>query len=238
MNFIRNSDFQERHSSDRCLRPGAGPHRTAARDHGRPGIFVFDESGREYMETVAGFSCAALGFSDEELVEAAATQMRKLPMSPHAHNRSTPVVMELAEKLVGAFPVANARVAFATTGSEANDNLVKMLWYGNINAGEPKRRKIVSRRSSYHGHSIFTNGMGGTAASQQAYGIPTTDHIHVSQPFGPAPGRVRPSTSPNSPPNSAPPSRPPTRRPLQASSRNPCPSRRTSASPRRDTSRR
>ena len=154
------------------------------------GIYVFDEFGREYMEMVAGFSCASLGFNEEELVEAAARQMRTLPMSPHAHNRSTPIVMELAEKLSQIGPIPNARIAFATTGTEANDNLVKMLWYGNIHAGEPKRRKIISRRSSYHGHSIFTNGMGGTASGQEAYGIPMDDHIHVSQPFGAAEGET------------------------------------------------
>ena len=188
MDIVRNSEFR-----NDTLLIGASDLVRARTERplvitGGRGIFVFDESGREYMEMVAGFSCASLGFSDEELVEAAARQMRTLPMSPHAHNRSTPVVMELAEKLASIAPIENARIAFATTGSEANDNLVKMLWYGNINAGEPKRRKIVSRRSSYHGHSIFTNGMGGTAEAQRAYGIPTTDHIHVSQPFGAAPG--------------------------------------------------
>lgn len=190
MDYIRNSIFK-----NDTLLIGASDLVKARQERplmitGGKGIYVFDEDGREYMEMVAGFSCASLGFNEEELVEAAAKQMRTLPMSPHAHNRSTPVVMELADKLSELSPIPNARVAFATTGTEANDNLVKMLWYSNINAGEPKRRKIVSRRSSYHGHSIFTNGMGGTEAGHLAYGIPTGDHIHVSQPFGAAAGET------------------------------------------------
>ena len=193
MNDLLNSVF----SNDTLLLPGsdlvvARQERPLVIKSGR-GIHVFDEHGREYIEAVAGFSCVSLGFSEEALVEAATRQMRALPMSPHAHNRSTGIVMELADRLSALSPVKNARIAFATNGSEANDNLVKMMWYANGHAGESRRRKIISRRSSYHGSSIFTAGMGGTEAGQRAYGIPLGDHIHVSQPFGAAPGETDPN---------------------------------------------
>jgi 4-aminobutyrate--pyruvate transaminase len=32
------------------------------------GIFIFDESGKDYIEAVSCFYCASLGFSDGELV--------------------------------------------------------------------------------------------------------------------------------------------------------------------------
>jgi len=35
------------------------------------GVRVYDEHGRDYIETVSSFYCASLGFSDEELIEAA-----------------------------------------------------------------------------------------------------------------------------------------------------------------------
>ena len=155
---------------------------------GGRGVFVIDERGREYMEAVSAFSCAALGFNEPELVEAARRQMSRLPMAPTAYNRTAPVVLELAERLAEVSPIPNARIAFTTTGSEANDNLVKFTWYGNVHAGEPGRRRIISRRGSYHGHTVLTNGMGGNPDAQHAYGIPMQDHLHVSQPSGPAPG--------------------------------------------------
>ena len=46
---------------------------------GGRGIYVQDESGREYIEALAGLWCASLGFGEERLVEAATRQMRKLP---------------------------------------------------------------------------------------------------------------------------------------------------------------
>ncbi len=42
------------------------------------GVRVFDTAGRDYIEGMSGLWCTALGWGDEELVEAATEQMRKL----------------------------------------------------------------------------------------------------------------------------------------------------------------
>src|SRR5947208_17078982 len=76
------------------------------------GIFVFDENGKDYIEAVSCFYCAALGFSDEELVEAAVRQLRSLPMYPSAIHRTVPAVMELTERLAPFAPVRTPRIYF------------------------------------------------------------------------------------------------------------------------------
>ena len=43
------------------------------------GVYVYDESGREYLEALAGLWCTALGFGEERLAEAASQQLRRLP---------------------------------------------------------------------------------------------------------------------------------------------------------------
>jgi 4-aminobutyrate--pyruvate transaminase len=152
---------------------------------GGKGVFVTDERGRDYIEAVSSFYCVALGYSDEELVEAAIKQMRALPMYPSGAHRTVPVVLELADRLAAVAPIKDARVAFATTGSEANDGLIKFMWYGNGHSGARARRKIISRRGSYHGGTALTTGLGGSAALQESFGIPTVDHVYVSQPNWP-----------------------------------------------------
>src|SRR5215831_6876902 len=42
------------------------------------GIYVYDTTGKAYIEGMAGLWCTALGYGNEELVEVAADQMRKL----------------------------------------------------------------------------------------------------------------------------------------------------------------
>src|ERR1700751_2020933 len=45
------------------------------------GVYVYDTEGKPYIEAMAGLWCTALGYGNEELVEAAAAQMRKLSFS-------------------------------------------------------------------------------------------------------------------------------------------------------------
>lgn len=153
-------------------------------DRGK-GIFVFDETGKDYIEAVSCFYCAALGFSDEQLVEAAIRQLKSLPMYPSAIHRTVPAVMELTERLAAIAPVKNPRIYFATTGSEANDYLIKFMWYGNGFDGQPRRRKMISRKASYHGSTIATAALGGGSELHESFGIPTGLSLQVSHPSWP-----------------------------------------------------
>ena len=42
------------------------------------GVHLYDTDGKDYIEGMAGLWCTSLGYGNEELVEAAASQMRKL----------------------------------------------------------------------------------------------------------------------------------------------------------------
>jgi 4-aminobutyrate--pyruvate transaminase len=48
--------------------------------------------------------------------------------------------IELAEKLVELSPVPMSKVFFTNSGSEANDTVVKLLWYRNNALGKPAKR--------------------------------------------------------------------------------------------------
>ena len=149
------------------------------------GVFIYDEAGKDYIESVSSFYCAALGFSDEELIEAATRQLRALPIYPSAMHRTVPVVLELAERLSALAPIPKARVTFSTTGTEANDHLIKFMWYGNGFAGVPQRRKIISRKGSYHGGSVATSALGGSSDLHNSFAVPTGEYIYVGQPNWP-----------------------------------------------------
>jgi 4-aminobutyrate--pyruvate transaminase len=149
---------------------------------GGKGIFVFDENGKDYVEAVSSFYCTALGFSEDELIEAAIKQFRMLPFYASGLHRTVPVVMELADRLAAIAPIPRAKIAFAVTGSEANDNLMKFTWYRNVFRGEPKRRKMISRQGSYHGSSIATTALGGAKELHDSFAIPMADSLLVSQP--------------------------------------------------------
>jgi len=146
------------------------------------GIFLIDENGREYIEGTSSFYSAALGFSDQDLVEAAVRQMRQLPAYASGLYRTVPAALALGEKLASMAPLTNARVAFASTGSEANDFLIKFMRFRNAHRGEPQRVKVIARAGSYHGATIATAPLGGFPGTARAFNLPMDDVILVSQP--------------------------------------------------------
>ena len=118
------------------------------------GVHVYDTDGKEYIEGMAGLWCTSLGYGNEELVEAAASQMRKLSFAHLFNGRSHDLAIELAEKLKEIAPVPISKVFFCNSGSEANDTQMKLVWYMNNGLGRPRKKKIVSQQRAYHGVTI------------------------------------------------------------------------------------
>lgn len=150
------------------------------------GVFIIDEDGREILEGSSSFYCAALGYSDTRLIEAARRQLGELAFYTTGMHRTVDVALELAEKLKSLVPVRDAHVAIYCTGSEAVDFALKFMRYRNVARGEPKRRKIISRWGSYHGGTIASAALGGGRDVHDAFALPMEDFLFVSQPNWPA----------------------------------------------------
>lgn len=136
------------------------------------GIYVFDDKGNRYLEGLAGLWCSALGYGNEELIEAITEQLKTLPYSHMFGGRTHQKGMDLADKLSSMVPIQGAKVFFANSGSEANDSQMKMLrYYFNV-IGKPAKKKIITLERSYHGV---------TMASAALTGLPTM-HTHFDIP--------------------------------------------------------
>jgi 4-aminobutyrate--pyruvate transaminase len=149
--------------------------------HGK-GVRVWDDTGKEYIESVAGLWCAALGFDNERLVQAAANQMRKLPFYHAFAAKSHEPMIDLAEMLIARAPVPMSKVFFANSGSEANDSAIKMVWYYNNAHGRPHKKKIIGRRKGYHGITIGSASLTGLPVNHRAFDVPLPGFIHTMTP--------------------------------------------------------
>jgi 4-aminobutyrate---pyruvate transaminase len=146
------------------------------------GVRVFDEQGKGYIETVAGLWCAALGFHNERLVEAATKQMRQLPFYHAFTGRSHEPMVDLAEMLLERAPVPMSKVFFANSGSEANDSAIKMIWYYNNAVGRPQKKKIISRLKGYHGVTIASASLTGLPYNHKFFDLPIAGILHAGTP--------------------------------------------------------
>ncbi len=146
------------------------------------GVRVWDDAGRDYIESVAGLWCASLGFDNERLVQAAANQMRKLPFYHAFTAKSHEPMIDLAEMLIARAPVPMSKVFFANSGSEANDSAIKMVWYLNNALGRPKKKKIIGRLKGYHGITIGSASLTGLPANHRSFDVPLPGFFHTLTP--------------------------------------------------------
>jgi len=146
------------------------------------GVYLYDTDGKPYLEGMAGLWCTALGYGNEELVEAAAAQMRKLPFSHLFTGKSHDPAIELAEKLKEIAPVPISKVFFCNSGSEANDSQMKLVWYMNNALGRPNKKKIISRVRAYHGVTIASASLTGLPNNHIDFDLPIARVLHTSCP--------------------------------------------------------
>ena len=136
------------------------------------GVYVYDDAGKRYLEGMAGLWSTSLGFSEKRLVEAAMRQMEKLPTYHIFNGRSNEPMIELADALLKIAPKGLGKVLFANSGSEANDQAAKLVWYYNNAIGRPRKKKIISRVRAYHGITVFSGSLTGLAPNHTDFDLP------------------------------------------------------------------
>jgi 4-aminobutyrate---pyruvate transaminase len=146
------------------------------------GIYVYDDQGREYIEALAGLWSVAVGFGENRLVEAAARQMAKLPYYHTFSHKSHEPSIELAEKLVNMSPAGLDHVFFTNSGSEANDTVIKFVWYYNNAMGRERKKKFIARNGGYHGITVAAGSLTGLQVNQRGFDLPLSFVTHVTCP--------------------------------------------------------
>ena len=146
------------------------------------GVRVFDNTGKAYIESLAGLWCASLGFSEARLVDAATRQLRVLPYYHGFAHKSHEPSIDLAERILALLPVPMSKVFFNNSGSEANDTAVKMVWYYNNARGRPRKKKIISRAKAYHGVTVAAASLTGLPNNHRDFDLPIDNVLHTDCP--------------------------------------------------------
>ena len=146
------------------------------------GVYVYDDQGNEYIEGLASLWSASLGFSEERLARAASEQLAKLPTYHNFAHKTAEPVIEVAERLIKMAPVPMSKAIFADSGSEANDMVIKLIWFYNNALGRPEKKKIISRVRAYHGVTALTAGLTGLPHLHTDFDLPLAGIVHTGCP--------------------------------------------------------
>lgn len=111
----------------------------------REGYYFWDMDGRKLMDVHINGGTYSLGHRNKEVMQALIDGMDMVDMGNH--HFTTPLKVMLAKKLVEVSPDNMKRVVYGSSGGEAVDLAMKCA------RAATGRRKVVSIKNAYHGHT-------------------------------------------------------------------------------------
>jgi len=147
------------------------------------GVYLWDSEGRRILDGMAGLWCVNVGYGRRELVEAGCRQLSELPYYNSFFQTAHPPAIELAGQVTELAPGHMNHVFFTSSGSEANDTVVRMVRYYWSLLGQPQRQIIISRENAYHGSTMAGASLGGMQSMHRQGGLPIPNIVHIEQPY-------------------------------------------------------
>jgi predicted acetylornithine/succinylornithine family transaminase len=139
------------------------------------GCLVYDDSGREYLDLVAGIAVNLLGHAHPDVVAAVTAQAGNLIHTSNLYYTQPQV--ELAQRLVElSFP---SRVFFCNSGAEANEAAIKLArkWGKRNRDGA---FEIITTLGSFHGRTLAAVTAGGQHKYSDPFAPLPEGFVHVA----------------------------------------------------------
>ncbi len=80
-------------------------------------------------------------------------------------------------------PTTCPRSISASSGSDANETNIKLVWYYNNILGRPEKKKIISRWRGYHGSGLMTGSLTGLELFHKKFDLPLAQVLHTEAPY-------------------------------------------------------
>jgi len=123
------------------------------------GIYVYDTSGKRYLDASGGPAVYCLGHGHPEVTEAIVRQLERIAHG-YRYTFTSDALEELRELITracGGTRGAAARLdamVFVSGGSEAVESALKVALQYHSARGEMARRRFIARRRSWHGNTL------------------------------------------------------------------------------------
>lgn len=130
--------------------------------------WLFDETGRRYLDMLAGIVTVSCGHCHPKVTRAIHDQVDRLQHSTTIYLH--PGMAEFAKKLASKMPAGLNVTYFVNSGSEANDLAIQIARTHTGNSD------VIALRNAYHGASPFSNTL--TSHSTWKYPVNPSGGIH------------------------------------------------------------
>lgn len=146
------------------------------------GVFLWDSDGNRILDGMAGLWCVNIGHGRREIADAVHEQMLQLSYYNTFFKTTHPPAVALSQKLAELAPDGFNRVFFTSSGSEANDTVLRMVRHFWATMGQPEKHIIIGRKNGYHGSTLAGASLGGMSG-MHAQGGMVEGIRHIRQPY-------------------------------------------------------
>lgn len=146
------------------------------------GSYLFDDTGRRYLDGSASAGVVGIGHGRSEIWDALAREGDHVTFVYNA-SFTHPWQEELAAKILDLAPDSMGGVYFVSGGSEANESAWKLARQYFVERGKPTKYKAISRWQSYHGVTLATLSLSGRTSWREIYAPLLLDVPHIAPPY-------------------------------------------------------
>lgn len=129
-------------------------------------VYVYDVTGKKYLDFAAGIAVSALGYSNDAYKEALKEQVDKILHTSNLYYNLPSI--EAAEKLVKKTGLKKA--FFTNSGAEAIEGALKMAKRYAYDKNGADEYEIIAMKHSFHGRTMGALALTGNAHYQEPFG--------------------------------------------------------------------
>jgi len=148
------------------------------------GVWLYDAAGKKYLDFCGSAVVNFIGHGVKEVAGAMASQAANLEYV-HGSQFVTDVAEQFAREVLD-FAGENFRggaVFFTSGGSEAVETALKLARQYQVEIGQTKRHRILSRHQSYHGATLGAMAVSGNLLRREIYLPMLRDSTKVNSPY-------------------------------------------------------
>ena len=147
------------------------------------GALLWDQTGQEFLDGLAGLWNVIAGHGRQELADAAARQMSELAYASAYAGCSSQPAIELGERLAELIYPGITKFFFTSGGAESNESAIKTARYFARLNGFPDKHKVIGRRWGYHGTTLAAMSATGIGSYWPMFEPRVPGFLHIEGPY-------------------------------------------------------
>ena len=132
------------------------------------GCYLWDDTGKQYIDGSGGPAVYCLGHAHPEVNAAVTAQMADIAHG-YRYNFTTTALDDLTAIIRSQCGGSLTEMVYVTGGSEAVESCLKIALQYQTAIGQKSRRRFIPRQRSWHGNTLGALGLSGFAERTAAY---------------------------------------------------------------------